>query len=207
MPARIDPRVAKARKQKRIAVAGAIGLVVLLVVQVPRTLRMLDSGEAAQAAEPAAEAAAPAPAEAPATEEPAAQTLVSFGRFERKDPFVQQVRAQAPAPEKEAKPEEKAEGAEESGGPVLEEEEAAPTAATIVVNGVAETVEAGERFPAADPMFVLVTVGEDAVTIRVAEGGSFASGGDTLELEAGERITLVNTADGNRYELLLRSVP
>lgn len=47
-----DLRAAKEKKQKKIAIGGALLLVVLLIVQVPRTMKMLNSGQP-QATEPA----------------------------------------------------------------------------------------------------------------------------------------------------------
>jgi hypothetical protein len=125
---RNDVAAAKQRKQKMIAIVGAVLLAALLVVQVPRTMRMLDSGadEAAppppaQAEQPASGSAGSPPAEgeisssAPAATSPADVKLVdsdvapepdegdlaSFERFSSKDPFVPQIKVRsdaAPAP-------------------------------------------------------------------------------------------------------------
>ena len=63
----------------------------------------------------------------------------------------------------------------------------------------------GADFPAAAPLFRLVSASKGAVRVAIA-GGAFASGDATLTLERGETVTLVNTADGVRYELELVSV-
>ncbi len=74
--------------------------------------------------------------------------------------------------------------------------------ATLSVNGVKEGVDAKGTFPAAAPMFALVTLTAKTVTIKVS-GGSLASGAATLTLKRGKPLTLVNTADGTRYRLVL----
>jgi hypothetical protein len=121
---RNDVAAAKQRKQKMIAIVGAVLLAVLLVIQVPRTMRMLDSGadEAAppppaQAEQPASGSAGSPPAEgeisssAPAATSPADVKLVdsdvapepdegdlaSFERFSSKDPFVPQIKLRSDA--------------------------------------------------------------------------------------------------------------
>lgn len=124
-PKKVDPRVAKEKRQKKIAAVGGVLLVVVLVVQVPRTMKMLgdDSAEpvpAAEAAVPATPAApapgaaplepptlsggqpaGPAPAAAPPRAEPSAK-LISFSRFATKDPFAPQVSQGAAAPAAES---------------------------------------------------------------------------------------------------------
>ena len=108
----------KAAKQKKIAIGGLVLLLVVLGIQVPRTLKMMKGSSAAAPVAvttpaPGAEGApAPAPVEAvpgapaAATPTPVAPTaltdsdpapvagpgqLVSFELFETKDPFAQQV--------------------------------------------------------------------------------------------------------------------
>ena len=102
----VDLKAAKERKQKKIVAVGGVLLVIVLFVQVPRTLKMMNGdAEPAVAAAPSAPSASspgavgtptptpvgsepsPAPAEGVVT-----ATLVSFSRFASKDPFVQQVR-------------------------------------------------------------------------------------------------------------------
>ena len=74
--------------------------------------------------------------------------------------------------------------------------------ATIDVNGVPETVAVSGVFPASNPTFRLVSLGSGVATIGIA-GGSYASGAPTIALRAGRTVTLVNSADGVRYELRL----
>jgi hypothetical protein len=78
----------------------------------------------------------------------------------------------------------------------------APTAAVISVNGTSESVSTGANFPAAGPVFQLISL--TATTARVAvAGGSYASGSSTITLKVNTPVTLVNTADGTRYTLTL----
>jgi hypothetical protein len=151
--------------------------------------------------------------------------LVSFGRFKSKDPFAQQVDDAAageadpddeqPAPAGGSAPAAQAGGVASgddapsgpSGGPAPREAGVAPAAetpseATISVNGAAEEVSAESDFPAADPTFTLVSIGKGSVKIAIA-GGSYSTGAETVTLALGKSVTLMNTADGARYELEL----
>lgn len=74
---------------------------------------------------------------------------------------------------------------------------APPAYATIEVNGKAEQLQLKQKFPAADPMFVLAKLGKGVAHIGVA-GGSFTSG-ETVPVRRGGRVTLMNTATGARY--------
>lgn len=236
-----DLRAAKEKKQKKIAAIGGVLLVILMIVQVPRTMKMLDDGAAA--APPAATPTTPAATTGTAAVEPstltpptlqganptapatagastggeAAAQLVSFSRFESKDPFAQQIKPKAEPAEQAnaAAAEEKAAagtrkagasggGTAGSGGSAGAE---AHASAHIAVNGVEEVVALDKAFPAATPLFVLVSVEARSAKIKVADGGSFAAGDATLTLELKQPVTLVNTADGTRFALELRSVP
>jgi len=77
-----------------------------------------------------------------------------------------------------------------------------PTSAVVSVNGSSETVMTGANFPAANPMFQLVSLTDTTAKVSVA-GGSYASGAPTLTLKVNVPVTLVNTADGTRYTLEL----
>jgi hypothetical protein len=76
------------------------------------------------------------------------------------------------------------------------------------VNGVSESVTTGAIFPTTSPnatsngVFDLVSLTSNTATVSVV-GGSYASGSQTLKLTANKPVTLVNTADGTRYTLLL----
>lgn len=216
----VDLKAAKERKQKKIVAVGGVLLVIVLFVQVPRTMKMMNGdAEPAAAAAPAAAPAAPGEATAPppvATSSPApeqtvtAATLVSFSRFASKDPFVQQIKAKE-GPPAEVPPDSSVDvgdplGAIPDGGEVPDPKPAVKTSAQIEVNGVAELASVGTPFPAANPLFLLESVSAKSVAIKVAEGGSFASGNPTLTLRLGQPVTLVNTADGTRFVLKLKGV-
>lgn len=229
----MDLKAAKEKKQKKIAIGGALLLVILLIVQVPRTMKMLNSGEEASepqvtSPDPSQPPAAPPPGEplAPPTleeanptedapvavpaGEPSAQ-LVSFSRFASKDPFAQQIGGEPAAPKPGAGP---GAGSPDDGildpdpddGEASGDEAQQYGSAQISVNGVVETVALEAGFPQATPMFMLDALKAKSATIKVAEGGSFASGGGTLELQVGKPLTLVNTADGTRFVVELKSV-
>ena len=71
------------------------------------------------------------------------------------------------------------------------------------MNGASESVTTGGSFPAANPIFQLVSLTASSAKVAVA-GGSYASGAQTLALKVGKPVTLVNTADGTRYTLTLQ---
>jgi hypothetical protein len=73
------------------------------------------------------------------------------------------------------------------------------------VNGVPQNIAVSEAFPTSNPTFTLVSVGSGVAMIGIA-GGSYASGAQTVPLRLGQSVTLVNTADGVRYELRLESI-
>jgi hypothetical protein len=148
--------------------------------------------------------------------------LVSFGRFVSKDPFVQQsgrrcvdsagvtIVCPAATASSKSKPKRKRPIKE----PDLELELPSPTTPTkspaaragaqISVNGSTDGVAVGATFPTADPVFRLVSVAGKTAKIAI-DGGSYASGDATITLSKGEPVTLVNTADGTRYRVVLVS--
>ena len=152
--------------------------------------------------------------------EATAGQLVDFALFPSKDPFVQQVKEHldgqgAPAGAAPTAP--KAAGEQTSSGGsggsagsagfsgAGAQAEAAPTSATISVNGDAEDVQVGGKFPSGDPAFVLVSATHSTARIGIA-GGSLASGDHTVTLRRGHTLTLVNTIDGTEYHLELVSL-
>jgi hypothetical protein len=212
---------AKAARQKKIAIAGGALLVVIMVIQGPKMLKMLKGSSAP------APAAAPAPAPVPATPvagvptvsaTPTTDKLVSFESFDSKDPFIQQVTpGGSAAPAKTTTP---AAGGTAS-ATTTTTASSQPTAfksdagagtstakggdtATIQVNGTEEEVAESKTFPKADPVFKLVSIGSGSVEIAIADG-SFKDGDKTITLTEGKSVTLLNTADDKRYKLLLVS--
>jgi hypothetical protein len=139
--------------------------------------------------------------------------LISFGRFTSKDPFVEQVdettaggggSTPTPAPVGASKtpPAIVVPSSPTAGSPGVG---AVAGSAVISVNGLQETVTTGNEFPKDSPVFRLVKLGGGEARIGIA-GGALASGSPTVTLRKGKAVTLVNTADGTRYELKLVSV-
>lgn len=82
-----------------------------------------------------------------------------------------------------------------------------PTAAVFSVNGRLVSVALGSSFPvtndqATNGIFRLVGLTAKAAKVAVV-GGSYASGAHALTLKVDEAVTLVNTADGQRFTLVL----
>jgi len=82
----------------------------------------------------------------------------------------------------------------------------APTDALIATNGVCERVSVAGTFPTDENIFRLVSIAKDGKSVEVGiVGGSFDNGHPTAMLKLGDKITLVNTADGTRYEIVLKT--
>lgn len=223
---KIDAR-AKAKRQKIIlAVLGVVFLAVL-AWQVPSVLKIMNKKPPTAATTPPP-AAVPAPG-APATpapgtpvsatptpgaglsdSDPAAQAaggqLVTFDRFSSKDPFQQQALLADASSSTGATVEPPATTAPSTSSTKPPPPPAAPvpTSAQIAVNGSSETVSKGGTFPQSDPIFVLLSVSRTTAKIAIS-GGSLDSGGATVTLRKGKKLTLENTVDSARYVLLLVS--
>jgi hypothetical protein len=218
-----EARAARERKQKIFVVVGGLLLLALLAFQLPKLLGGSPSPESAatettstvsgQLTTPTGTTAGiTSPATQPTTVAATAK-LTSFSVFRPKDPFVQQVVTQSSL-------EGVAAGASPAGAtPTGPKGEAASekfstgtkttaAAATIVtVNGARQVVEPGSRFPAGDPLFVLVAEKPDSKSIVIGIVGGAYSGGDrTTALKMGKPLTLVNTTTGARYKISLVSV-
>jgi len=128
--------------------------------------------------------------------------LLSFDRFTSKDPFVQQATAMKAAAASAPKP---APPPPPPPPPPPASSGAKYTSAQISVNGEAEKVAVGATFPASDPVFRLVSLTKTTAKVAIA-GGSLSTGNATVTLTKGKKVTLMNTADGTRYELVLKSV-
>jgi hypothetical protein len=200
-------RKRKEAQQKKILIALAPLLLGLLVWQGPKTYSALMGGSAAPAAPPATTTTtSPVPlptgtTPTPPTGSPTSATslpdsdpllspatgqLIVFSRFVSKDPF-------------RAKPSSTS-SSDGSEGPTGN-----ASSASLEVNGTAEDVKIGERFPAADPAFRLVNAGGQSAEIGLASG-SFANGQETIAVNMGETLVLVSDPDGKRYAIKLISV-
>lgn len=217
---------AKAKRQKIVAAVLGVIFIGVLAWQVPSVLKMMNEKPPTTAAAPppaavpvvgtpvSAPGTTPAPTGTLVDSDPAAQAaggqLVTFDRFESKDPFAQQAEededgtaaAGQPAPPKDSRL------AEDPGntGPTDDDtpaEAGPPTGAEIWVNGVASHVTVGGTFPEADPIFKLVSVTKTAAKIGIVDG-TYATGSPTITLKKGGKpVTLMNTADGTTYVLKL----
>ena len=82
----------------------------------------------------------------------------------------------------------------------------APTSASISTNGACELVPVNGKFPGTEDIFRVVSIARDGKTAKIAVvGGAYDSGDASVTITLGERVTLVNTADGTRYVILLRA--
>lgn len=232
MAKRFDPK-AKARKQKIVAAVLGVLFLGVMVYQAPTILGLFGGGSSEVASEPAPPpppGAAPAPV-TPAPGTPAAPSpagsaqlvdsdpapaptqsqLVTFDRFESKDPFAQQAE-QGPETSAPASP-----GAPDEGGSppgVTEPESRSPSpppassalTAKISINGVSSDVTVANTFPEGDPIFKLVSLTKTTAKVGIVDG-TYATGSQTITLKKGGKpVTLMNTADGTTYVLRFLSV-
>jgi hypothetical protein len=222
---------AKAKRQKIMAAGGAVLLLGILAIQVPKTMKMMNAEAPPQpppAAAPVAAGTDPSVLPTPGTAAgatpvaatsgtltdsdppplPGAGQLVAFGRFASKDPFAQQVDPDkgVPASPSDSGGTSGTPGTTGSTPGVVAPSPGGPvTSVVIAVNGVEETVAVKGEFPKAEPIFRLVSASATTAKIGIA-GGALASGEATVTLRKGKPMTLVNTADGIRYELKLVGV-
>jgi len=138
--------------------------------------------------------------------------LASFSRFASKDPFAQQLSdVQSPSSSPSSSGGSSGGGSANNPGlPGVAGNAPKPGTAVISVNGTLYTVAAKTDFPqpsATDPtvvpLFHLVSVTAHTATIAIA-GGSYATGAATVTLKENRPVTLMNTADGTRYTLVLK---
>jgi len=224
-------REAKDKRMKKVAVGLSVVLAVVLAFEVPSMLK--GSGGSSSTppvttSTGAPTSAASAPTTATAGTAAAAVTpavgsqlpnsdslpkagksqLLSFSHFASKDPFVQQV-----APASQGIP------TSGSGSSSSTSAAAGTTAAVthhhgsrtlavrgavrIAVNGRVQIVRVGTSFPSANPLFRLVSVSNTGVARIGIASGSYSSGARTVSLVAGRTLTMVDTADGIRYQLRL----
>lgn len=161
--------------------------------------------------------------------------LVSFGVFETKNPFAPQVHAdesggaaaqpapasgEVPADAGGSTPADSAHADVPVAGTVTPSTGSAggttpasgttttPAApretVTISVNGRSERVAKDGTFPSGAPVFRLVSWTAGTAEVGIV-GGSYQSGTQTLTLEKGKPVTLMNTSDGKKYKLVLES--
>jgi hypothetical protein len=82
----------------------------------------------------------------------------------------------------------------------------APTQVLISTNGACETVAVKGTFPSGAAIFRVVSITRDGKSVELGVvGGSYDSGQATVTLKIGQKLTLVNTSDGTRYVIQLKS--
>ena len=82
----------------------------------------------------------------------------------------------------------------------------APTSVLITTNGACENVTLNGTFPGGEDIFRIVSIARDGKSVEIAVvGGAYDNGKAVATLKLGETLTLVNTADGTRYVISLRS--
>ena len=218
------------RKQKIFVMVGGLVLLGLLALQLPKILGGSESSSAATVQETTvggettttggettpgttgAETPRATPVALVDTDRPlplGRGQLGSFSGFTVKDPFVQQVvePEPAPAPTPAAKARTKPKVATTSKDFSATKKPSAALVTVISVNGVRHALEPGAKFPAANPVFVLVSVQPGASTAVVGvPGGKYENGSRTTRLEAGKPQLLVNTTTKDRYRLVLVKV-
>lgn len=136
--------------------------------------------------------------------------LASFSRFASKDPFNQQL---SDAKASGSSGGSTSTGSAAGGGTTMPQGQSSspqPGTAVISVNGTLYTVAKNSDFPqptAADPsavaLFRLVSLTATSAKISIV-GGSYSSGAATVTLTVNQPVTLMNTADGTRYTLVLK---
>jgi hypothetical protein len=144
--------------------------------------------------------------------------LTSFSRFASKDPFAQQLSDSTMSSPRSSSSSPSASGASptgltpsSSGGSTGGSGQAPrPGSAVISVNGTLYTVPTGTDFPQASPsdssivpLFHLLSVTAHSAKISIV-GGSYSSGAAAVTLRENKPVTLMNTADGTRYVLILK---
>jgi hypothetical protein len=82
----------------------------------------------------------------------------------------------------------------------------APTSVAVSTNGACEDVAVNGTFPGSEDIFRVVSIAMDGKSAKIGVvGGSYDNGQAAATLKLGIRLTLVNTADGTRYVLILKS--
>ena len=209
-------RAARERKQKIFVVVGGLLLLGLLAIQLPKLLGGSSSSSASSSATtPDAGVVVPGGTSVVSTSLVGQPGLTSFSRFGGKDPFVQQVKfSDSGSPSESTSGKSGGKGSSEKKGSSKSPTKgftvgSQPAAAMTVisVNGARQALSAGSRFPAADPVFVLVSESQKGKSVVVGvAGGAYASGSRTTKLVVGKPLVLVNTTTGARYRLVLVAV-
>ena len=230
----VDPLKAKQKRQKIIAAVLGVLFVGVLAFQVPRVMKMMKTPPNPHANDsvttttatgtPSLAAPTLRGAEQPTTTDPTTGApvaisntptvqdgaLASFSRFASKDPFSQQLSDDKGSSTSSSNTGGSGSGSGSAGSggtggspQIPSGRSPQPGSAVISVNGTLYTVATATDFPQANPLFHLVSVTAHSAKISIA-GGSYSSGAPTVTLTENKPVTLVNTADGTRYTLILK---
>ena len=145
--------------------------------------------------------------------------LASFSLFASKDPFAQQLSDDKTSSSSTSSSRSSSTGGSSSSGSASGPGSAAPGskaptpgAAVISVNGTLYSVAVGTDFPQASttdplivPLFHLLSLTAHSAKISIV-GGSYANGVPAVTLMENKPVTLMNTANGTRYKLILKPV-
>lgn len=234
MAKKVDQLKAKQKKQKIVAAVLGVVMLGLVAFQFPRVMKQLHKkppvSTVATSTTPTGTPSLAAPTLSGSAQAPTATPtdgtsltsgdvpppandgqLASFSRFASKDPFAQQLSDDATA----------GSGSSSSGGgtPSLGAgsssspgglQSPGPGSGVISVNGTLMTVSVGTDFPqptasdpSAQPLFHLISLTAHTAKISIV-GGSYSNGAGAVTLRENRPVTLVNTADGARYKLILK---
>jgi hypothetical protein len=227
----VDLLKAKEKKQKILLAALGVVFLGLVAFQAPRVMKQLNPPPPASASSVTSTTAAP-PTGTPSlaaptlsgadqaagtttpgsplvsTGSPALQDgqLASFSRFASKDPFAQQLDDDKDGSSSSGS----SSGSSEEGIPDIPGNAPAPGTAVISVNGTLYTVPVGTDFPQSSttdptllPLFHLISLTAHTAKISIV-GGAYANGARSVTLKENKPLTLMNTADGTRYQLILK---
>ena len=142
--------------------------------------------------------------------------LTSFSLFASKDPFAQQISDEKSSSATGSAPSPSGGSSGSKGGSAgsgaTSGKAPTPGSAVISVNGTLYSVAVGTDFPQASttdasigPLFHLVSLTAHTARISIV-GGSYANGAPSVTLTENRPVTLMNTADGTRYKLILKPV-
>jgi hypothetical protein len=229
----MDRAKAKQAKQKRLAIILGGVLLLVLVYEVPHTMKLMKhsaspvvvaSPGAAPAVTPTQTTAIPggppsgSAAQQASTPEstivasvqatPDPGQLTEFTKFASKDPFNASVQPRSGATSPGTGGSTPGSSPGTSTTPKTPPAPA-PTTAVISLNGELMSVSVGTAFPVSGTTFDRVgslfqLVSLTAKSAKISiVGGSYADGSASLTLEVGTPVTLQNTADGTRYTLVL----
>jgi len=140
--------------------------------------------------------------------------LASFSRFASKDPFAQQLSDDATATGGGGSSASSGGSSPSFGGSSGSGssgvQSPGPGSAVISVNGTLMSVAVGTDFPqptasnpSVQPLFHLISLTAHTARISIV-GGSYSNGAAAATLRENRPLTLMNTADGTKYRLILK---